>query len=154
MADLIRTRRRKRSFRFAWRSALNRRPHHRTVAAGLKVFHLCANRHGREQIGHPGRHIKDALREIHGRLVDEGMRDEITLIVSGGIDAGRTHGQSHHLRRRPCGRGHGSAGCARLPCLPRRPLAGASEETPPETRMHGLCPVKAVPVTSNMRLSA
>jgi hypothetical protein len=54
---------------------------------GLKVFHLCADQHGREQTetGFAGRHIKDVLREIHGRLVDEGMRDEITLIISGGI---------------------------------------------------------------------
>jgi hypothetical protein len=55
--------------------------------AGLKVFHLCANLHGRERLsnGQPGRHIKDALREVHGRLVADGLRDEITLIVSGGI---------------------------------------------------------------------
>jgi hypothetical protein len=54
---------------------------------GLKVFHLCADLHGRERTesGSPGRHIKDVLREIHGRLVREGIRDEITLIVSGGI---------------------------------------------------------------------
>jgi len=55
--------------------------------AGLKVFHLCADLHGCElrEDGRPGRHIKDALREIHGRLVKEGLRDEVTLIVSGGI---------------------------------------------------------------------
>jgi hypothetical protein len=55
--------------------------------AGLKVFHLCANQQGREKLanGIPGRHIKDSLREVHGRLVAEGLRDEITLIVSGGI---------------------------------------------------------------------
>jgi len=61
--------------------------------AGVKVFHLCADQHGRErlddgwpgQAGRPGRHIKDALREVHGRLVTEGLRDEVTLIVSGGI---------------------------------------------------------------------
>jgi hypothetical protein len=54
---------------------------------GLKVFHLCADLHGRERAGDclPGRHIKDVLREIHSRLVAEGLRDEITLIVSGGI---------------------------------------------------------------------
>ncbi len=54
---------------------------------GLKVFHLCADLHGRERTedGVPGRHIKDVLREIHTRLVNEGVRDEITLIVSGGI---------------------------------------------------------------------
>jgi hypothetical protein len=55
--------------------------------AGIKVFHLCTDLHGRERLesGRPGRHIKDALREVHGRLVKEGIRDEVTLIVSGGI---------------------------------------------------------------------
>lgn len=54
---------------------------------GLKVFQLCADQNGRERKdnGLPGRHIKDALRRIHNRLVKEGVRDEITLIVSGGI---------------------------------------------------------------------
>ena len=54
---------------------------------GFKVFHLCADLHGRERAagGAAGRHIKDVLREIHGRLVEEGLRDEITLIVAGGI---------------------------------------------------------------------
>jgi hypothetical protein len=57
--------------------------------AGLKVFQLCASQHGREKLdgGRQGRHIKDSLREVHGRLVAEGLRDEITLIVSGGIAA-------------------------------------------------------------------
>ncbi|MBN1567364.1 MAG: hypothetical protein JXA73_05930 [Acidobacteria bacterium] len=54
---------------------------------GIKVFHLCADQHGCEhtKTGIPGRHIKDVLREIHGRLVNEGFRDEVTLIISGGI---------------------------------------------------------------------
>ena len=54
---------------------------------GFKVFHLCADQHGCERAGNgaPGRHVKDVLREIHGRLVDEGFRDEVTLITSGGI---------------------------------------------------------------------
>jgi ferredoxin len=57
------------------------------VQAGVKVFHVCADRHGRERLdgGRPGRHIKDAVRAIHGRLVKEGLRDEVTLIVGGGI---------------------------------------------------------------------
>ncbi len=55
--------------------------------AGTKVFHVCADAHGCERLddGSPGRHIKDALREVHGRLVQEGLRDEVTLIISGGI---------------------------------------------------------------------
>jgi hypothetical protein len=54
---------------------------------GLKVFHLCADFHGRERTedGLPGRHIKDALREIHTFLVNKGLRDQVTLIISGGI---------------------------------------------------------------------
>ncbi len=55
--------------------------------AGVKVFQLCADQHGRERLadGRPGRHIKDAVRDVHGRLVTGGLRDEITLVVSGGI---------------------------------------------------------------------
>jgi len=53
----------------------------------VKVFHLCANLHGCETPAGDaqGRHIKDVLREIHGRLVRDGLRDEVTLIVTGGI---------------------------------------------------------------------
>jgi hypothetical protein len=53
--------------------------------SGVKVFHLVADLHGMEIGAENPRHIKDALREIHTRLVKEGMRDEVTLIVSGGI---------------------------------------------------------------------
>jgi hypothetical protein len=54
---------------------------------GVKVFHIRADSHGRERLadGRRGRHIKDALRDVHGRLVKAGIRDEVTLIVSGGI---------------------------------------------------------------------
>jgi hypothetical protein len=54
---------------------------------GVKVFHLVFDQHGQETLedGRPGRHIKDALRSIHDRLVAEGLRDEVTLIVSGGV---------------------------------------------------------------------
>lgn len=54
---------------------------------GFRVFHLCADLHGceRTESGEPGRHIKDALRDIHSRLVQEGIRDEVTIITSGGI---------------------------------------------------------------------
>jgi ferredoxin len=53
--------------------------------AGVKVFHIFADLHGRELGANSPRHIKDVLREVHNRLVKEGVRDEITLIVSGGI---------------------------------------------------------------------
>ncbi len=59
----------------------------RLAEGGFKVFHLCADLHGCEKLadGSRGRHIKDVLREVHGRLVKDGRRDEITLIVGGGI---------------------------------------------------------------------
>jgi hypothetical protein len=53
--------------------------------AGVKVFHICADLHGRELGVDQPRHLKDAIRAIHRRLVQAGMRDEVTLIVSGGI---------------------------------------------------------------------
>jgi hypothetical protein len=55
--------------------------------AGFRVFHLSADLHGCAQgeDGSAGLHIKDALRVIHGSLVGAGVRDEVTLIVSGGI---------------------------------------------------------------------
>jgi len=53
--------------------------------AGVRVFHLSADLHGCEVGVDNPRHIKDAVRDIHGRLVKAGVRDEITLIVAGGI---------------------------------------------------------------------
>ncbi len=54
---------------------------------GFRVFHLCADLHGKEltEDSVSARHIKDVLRELHSRLVKEGIRDEATLIVAGGI---------------------------------------------------------------------
>jgi ferredoxin len=51
---------------------------------GAEVLHLVADEYGREKGGHP-LFIKERMREIHGRLVEEGLRDEVTLIASGGI---------------------------------------------------------------------
>jgi glutamate synthase domain-containing protein 2 len=55
------------------------------VKAGLRVLHVVADVHGDEKGVPNPRHIKDVLREVHGRLVKEGVRDEVTLIVTGGV---------------------------------------------------------------------
>jgi hypothetical protein len=55
------------------------------VKSGLRVIHCVADLHGCETGVDNPRHIKDVMREIHGRLIKEGIRDEVTLIVSGGI---------------------------------------------------------------------
>jgi ferredoxin len=52
---------------------------------GAEVVHLVFDAHGREQGEGHGRHARDVLREVHGALVKAGIRDEITLIASGGI---------------------------------------------------------------------
>jgi len=51
---------------------------------GIRVFHLIADYHGR---GGDGRFVFDLIREAHLAFVEAKMRDEVTLIGSGGIVA-------------------------------------------------------------------
>jgi hypothetical protein len=51
---------------------------------GIRVFHLIADYHGRDQ---GGRFVLDLIREAHLAFVEAGIRDEVTLIGSGGIVA-------------------------------------------------------------------
>jgi len=51
------------------------------VRAGVRLFHLTADYHGR--CG--GSFVRDAIRAAHGALVKEGLREETVLIGSGGI---------------------------------------------------------------------
>jgi hypothetical protein len=75
--------------------------------AGAEVLHLVFDSHGREKMADkpipspPGtrlrvplpegegrmmpRHVRDVLRDAHGTLVRAGIRDEVTLVASGGI---------------------------------------------------------------------
>jgi Pyruvate/2-oxoacid:ferredoxin oxidoreductase delta subunit len=61
------------------------------TAAGAEVIHLVFDRHGRETSDSLSdgegamRHIRDVLRDVHGTLVQQGLRDEVTLVASGGI---------------------------------------------------------------------
>ena len=63
-----------------------------TVAAlahhGAEVIHIMADYRGREIAStkkNEGRFLKDIIRAVHQRLVEDGIRDETTLIASGGI---------------------------------------------------------------------
>lgn len=51
---------------------------------GIQVFHLLANYHGQ---GADGRFVIDLIREAHGRFVEAGIRQEVTLIGGGGLIA-------------------------------------------------------------------
>lgn len=56
----------------------------RYAERGVKVFHLVADLHGR---GRYGRFVLDMIRSVHKRFVKAGIREEVTLIGSGGIIA-------------------------------------------------------------------
>jgi ferredoxin len=52
---------------------------------GAEVIHLVFDQHGREVDSESPRHQRDVLREVHGTLTKAGVRDEVTLVASGGI---------------------------------------------------------------------
>jgi hypothetical protein len=52
---------------------------------GVDVIHLCANYHGKGWDGEDSLFVKDLIRSVHRALVKETLRDNVTLIVSGGI---------------------------------------------------------------------
>lgn len=52
--------------------------------SGVRVFHLTADYHGRNG---DGEFVLELIRRAHHSLVDAGIRDEVTLIGSGGIVA-------------------------------------------------------------------
>ena len=51
---------------------------------GVHVFHLTANYHGR---GQNGEFVMDLIRQAHAAFVQAGIREEVTLIGSGGMIA-------------------------------------------------------------------
>jgi len=62
------------------------------AASGVGVIHLYADEAGCEPVGYEldgdePRFVADALQEVHHRLVAANLRDQVTLVVSGGIAA-------------------------------------------------------------------
>jgi glutamate synthase-like protein len=51
---------------------------------GVHGLHLYADYHGRDY-SKDGRHVSTALKDVHQQLVREGLRDQVTIIASGGI---------------------------------------------------------------------
>jgi glutamate synthase domain-containing protein 2/Fe-S-cluster-containing dehydrogenase component len=51
---------------------------------GAEIIHLCADRHGR---GQGGRSMLECLRACHLAMVEAGLRDQVTLLASGGVAA-------------------------------------------------------------------
>ncbi len=60
----------------------------RLAQGGAEIIHIVADYHGREipeSAGESYRIIKDIIRAVHLKLVDDRIRDEVTIIASGGI---------------------------------------------------------------------
>jgi hypothetical protein len=55
------------------------------VRRGIDAVHLFANYHGEGWDSQDPMFVKDHIRVVHRKLVKECLRDEVTLIVSGGI---------------------------------------------------------------------
>lgn len=54
---------------------------------GVEAIHLYANNEGEEYHATPSRYIRDLIRSVHLSLVKASIRDEVTLMVSGGFAA-------------------------------------------------------------------
>jgi glutamate synthase domain-containing protein 2 len=59
----------------------------RLAAEGVGVVHLCADEVGYEPQGSEPRFLADVLQDVHQRLVAANLRDQVTLVASGGIAA-------------------------------------------------------------------
>ncbi|MBF0477756.1 MAG: hypothetical protein HQK59_18395 [Deltaproteobacteria bacterium] len=55
------------------------------VQTGAEVIHLAGNDDGRENTPKNARYIKDAIADVHQKLVENNVRDMVSLITSGGI---------------------------------------------------------------------
>jgi len=53
--------------------------------SGAEVLHLVADERGYEPESAAGLHISDVVRKLHARLMDESIRDETTVMATGGI---------------------------------------------------------------------
>ncbi|HEY5620746.1 MAG TPA: glutamate synthase-related protein [Candidatus Bathyarchaeia archaeon] len=71
------------SARVALREGCEERAY-RLVRDGIDVLHVYADLHGTDYSTKP-RHLSTALKALHGHLVKEGIRDQVTIIASGGI---------------------------------------------------------------------
>ncbi len=56
----------------------------RLVERGVDGLHLDADYHGMDYSAEP-QHVSSALRAVHTRLVEEGLRDQVTIVASGGV---------------------------------------------------------------------
>ncbi|MGD9050171.1 MAG: glutamate synthase-related protein, partial [Anaerolineae bacterium] len=104
------------------------------AAEGMAMVHLCADEVGYELEGDGTLFLTDGLQAVHQRLVEANLRDQVTLMVSGGIAAAE-----HVPKALVCGADavavdlalQVALGCA-LWADVRRPCPVEDQETDPE----------------------
>jgi ferredoxin len=52
---------------------------------GIELINLVFDKHGKESAPSNPRHMRDVIREVHRALVKDGIRDQITVMSSGGV---------------------------------------------------------------------
>ncbi len=95
---------------------------------GVDVLHVCADYHGMDYSTDP-KHVSESLKAVHTRLVREGVRDNVTIIASGGIILAE-----HVPKAIICG--------ADLVALDTTLLVALQAEFTGETRSRDLCGLK------------
>ncbi|MFV9691453.1 MAG: glutamate synthase-related protein [Desulfobacteria bacterium] len=53
--------------------------------AEVDIIHVCADRNGNVPGGQNKGFVKDVVRNVHNQLVEKGIRDNVTIVASGGI---------------------------------------------------------------------
>jgi ferredoxin len=97
--------------------------------AGFDLIHCVANHRGFEPEGTGGLHIKDVIRKAHDALLQESLRDEIGLMVTGGIAMAE-----HVIKAMLCG--------ANLVCVDAPLLIALECRVCRNCREGGECPVR------------
>jgi len=97
---------------------------HTLTAGGADILHLQAGIKGEGLGTEEGRFVTDILRDIHLRLVEESLREQVTILSSGGI------GMAEHMAKLLiCGADAAGADLALMIAMECRACADCSEQT-------------------------
>jgi len=112
---------------------------------GAEIIHLYADYHGNELDSSNPRFIKDVIRSVHLRLVEASIRDEVTIIASGGIALAE-----HLAKIIICGADLAAIDLPLLIALECRLCKNCLKELPCPVEIHNVTPQYAVSRMTNL----